>query len=77
MPRHKTYYIAEQIIEMKRKLEMQKQTKEEVMTDTQLLNDLAQAMRDKYQDNAVEALVAALSTVVTEDQLRVLLEANK
>jgi hypothetical protein len=27
MPRHKTYYIAEQIIEMKRKLEMQKQPK--------------------------------------------------
>lgn len=27
MPRHKTYYIAEQIIEMKRKLELQKQPK--------------------------------------------------
>jgi hypothetical protein len=27
MPRHRTYYIAEQIIEMKRKLEMQKQPK--------------------------------------------------
>jgi hypothetical protein len=47
------------------------------MTDALLLNDLAQAMRDKYQDNAVEALVGALSTVVTEDQLKVLLEANK
>jgi hypothetical protein len=47
------------------------------MTDALLLNDLAQAMRDKYQDNAVEALVAALSTVVTEEQLKVLLEANK
>jgi hypothetical protein len=47
------------------------------MTDALLLNDLAQAMRDKYQDNAVEALVGALSTVVTEEQLRVLLEENK
>jgi hypothetical protein len=46
-------------------------------TDALLLNDLAQAMRDKYQDNAVEALVGALSTVVTEEQLRVLLEENK
>jgi hypothetical protein len=51
--------------------------KEEVMSNALLLNDLAQAMRDKYQDNAVEALVGALSTVVTEEQLRVLLEANK
>jgi hypothetical protein len=47
------------------------------MTDALLLNDLAQAMRNKYQDNAVEALVAALSTVVTEEQLKVLLEANR
>ena len=47
------------------------------MTDALLLNDLAQVMRDKYQDNAVEALVGALSTVVTEEQLKVLLEANK
>jgi hypothetical protein len=47
------------------------------MSNAVLLNDLAQAMRDKYQDNAVEALVGALSTVVTEEQLRVLLEENK
>ena len=47
------------------------------MSNAVLLNDLAQAMRNRYEDNAVEALVGALASVVTDEQLKVLLEATK
>jgi hypothetical protein len=38
------------------------------------LNELVGLMRDKWQDNAVEALVGLLSTVVSEKQLQVLID---
>lgn len=38
------------------------------------LNELVGLMRDKWQDNAVEAFAGLLSTVVTEKQLQVLID---
>ena len=38
------------------------------------LNELVGLMRDKWQDNAVEALAGLLSTVVSEKQLQVLID---
>ena len=37
------------------------------------LNELVALMRDKWQDNAVEAFAGLLSTVVSEKQLQVLI----
>jgi hypothetical protein len=38
---------------------------------------LALAMREKWQENAVEALVGALSSVTTEGQLEALIKAQR
>jgi hypothetical protein len=46
------------------------------MSNAQLCNTLAIVMREKYKDNAVEALVGALSSVVTDEQLQTLIKAN-
>ena len=45
------------------------------MTHAELLNDITKLARQNWGDNAVEALVGLLSTVVTDAQLRVLVEA--
>ncbi len=45
------------------------------MTHAELLNDITKLARHNFGDNAVEALVGLLSTVVTDAQLRVLVEA--
>jgi hypothetical protein len=38
------------------------------------LNTLVGLMKDKWGDNAVEALAGLLSTVVTDNQLKVLID---
>jgi hypothetical protein len=38
------------------------------------LNELVGLMRDKWQDNAVEAFAGLLSTFVSEKQLQVLID---
>jgi len=40
-------------------------------------NELARLMRSRYGENAVEALVGALSSVVTPDQLDALIAGLK
>ena len=40
-------------------------------------NELAQLMRARYGSNAVEALVGALSSVITPEQLDVLIASLK
>ena len=40
-----------------------------------LLNRLSKAAKKRYGDNAADALVGALSTVVTKEQLQVLCDA--
>jgi len=45
------------------------------MTHAELLNEISKLARQNWGDNAVEALVGLLSTVVTDAQLRVLVEA--
>lgn len=47
------------------------------MTREQLEVALAESVRDKWGDNAVEYLVGALSSVITTEQLTVLVESNK
>ena len=47
------------------------------MKRIELENSLSKVMRDKWGDNAVEALVGALSSITTEEQLKVLIEGNK
>ena len=39
------------------------------------LNTLVYLMRDKYEDNAVEAMAGLLSTLITDDQLKVLIDS--
>jgi hypothetical protein len=43
------------------------------MTHAELLNEMTKLARQNFGDNAVEALVGLLSTVVTDAQLRALL----
>jgi hypothetical protein len=38
------------------------------------LNELVDLMRNKWQDNAVEAFAGLLSTLVTQKQLQVLID---
>jgi hypothetical protein len=45
------------------------------MTHAELLNNITKSARHNFGDNAVEALVGLLSTVVTDAQLRALLES--
>ena len=42
-------------------------------SDAELLNELCDVARNTFDDNAVEALVGALSTVATTKQLEALL----
>ena len=42
-------------------------------SDAELLNELCDVARNTFNENAVEALVGALSTVVTTKQLEALL----
>lgn len=43
------------------------------MSDVELLNELNRLVRDRFGDNAVEALIGVLSTLVSEKQLKVLI----
>ena len=45
------------------------------MTHAELLNEITKSARHNFGDNAVEALVGLLSTVVTDAQLQALFEA--
>ena len=45
------------------------------MRHAELLNEVSKLARHNFGDNAVEALVGALSTVVTNAQLQALIEA--
>ena len=45
------------------------------MTHAELLNDITKLARQNFGDNAVDALVGLLSTVVTDAQLSALVEA--
>ena len=45
------------------------------MTQAELLNNITKLARQNFGDNAVEALVGLLSTVVTDAQLLALFEA--
>jgi hypothetical protein len=47
------------------------------MSNAELCNELSRTARATFGDTAVEALVGALSTVVTDEQLKVLIEAWK
>ena len=46
-------------------------------SDAELLNELCEVSRNAFDDNAVEALVGALSTVITTKQLEALITAWK
>jgi hypothetical protein len=48
-----------------------------VVKESDQLNELVGLMRDKWQDNAVEAFAGLLSTVVTQKQLQVLIDDLK
>ena len=40
----------------------------------ELLNRYAQLVRERWADNAVEALIGVISTVISERQLEILIE---
>lgn len=46
------------------------------MTDisAELINQYAKLVRERWADNAVEALIGVLSTVISERQIEVLIE---
>jgi hypothetical protein len=46
------------------------------MIQSELETRLADVVRSKYGDNGIEFLVGAISSITTEDQLKVLIEAN-
>jgi hypothetical protein len=46
---------------------------ENIKTEVQIINELCKVARQRYGDNAVEALIGALSTVCTTNQLNALL----
>jgi hypothetical protein len=46
------------------------------MIQSELETRLADVVRSKYGDNGIEYLVGAISSITTEDQLKVLIEAN-
>ena len=39
------------------------------------LNTLVYLIKDKYEDNAVEAMAGLLSTLITQSQLKVLIDS--
>jgi len=47
------------------------------MSDAEYLNELNEIIRNRFGDNAVEALIGILSTLVNETQLKVLILALK
>jgi len=47
------------------------------MSEAELLNELNKVVRDRFGDNAVEALIGVLSTLMNEKQLRVLIKNLK
>ncbi len=46
------------------------------MSNAELCNDVARLVRHNFGDNAVEALVGLLSTVVSDAQLQALIKAD-
>ncbi len=48
---------------------------ENIKTKVEVINGLSKAARQRYGDNAVEALVGALSTVCTPNQMQALLNS--
>jgi len=44
---------------------------------SELLNELNTVVRTRFGDNAVEALIGVLSTLVNDDQLKVLIKNLK
>lgn len=40
------------------------------MSEAELLNELSTVVRNRFGDNAVEALIGVLSTLVNENQLK-------
>lgn len=40
----------------------------------ELLNNYARLVRERWEDNAVEALIGVISTVISERQLEILIE---
>jgi hypothetical protein len=53
---------------------LQKKEDKMAVKESDQLNELVDLMRDKWQDNAVEAFAGLLSTVVTQKQLQVLID---
>jgi phosphopantetheine adenylyltransferase len=53
---------------------LQKKEDKMAVKESDQLNELVGLMRDKWQDNAVEAFAGLLSTVVTQKQLQVLID---
>jgi hypothetical protein len=53
---------------------LQKKEDKMALKESDQLNELVGLMRDKWQDNAVEAFAGLLSTVVTQKQLQVLID---
>jgi phosphopantetheine adenylyltransferase len=53
---------------------LQKKEDKMAVKESDQLNELVGLMRDKWQDNAVEAFAGLLSTIVTQKQLQVLID---
>jgi hypothetical protein len=53
---------------------LQKKEDKMAVKESDQLNELVGLMRDKWQDNAVEAFAGLLSTVVSQKQLQVLID---
>jgi phosphopantetheine adenylyltransferase len=53
---------------------LQKKEDKMAVKESDQLNELVSLMRDKWQDNAVEAFAGLLSTVVSQKQLQVLID---
>ena len=47
------------------------------MIQSELETRLADVVRSKYGDNGIEFLVGAIASITTEEQLKVLVEANQ
>jgi len=53
---------------------LQKKEDKMAVKESDQLNELVDLMRNKWQDNAVEAFAGLLSTLVTQKQLQVLID---
>jgi hypothetical protein len=47
------------------------------MIQSELETRLADVVRSRYGDNGIEYLVGAIASITTEEQLKVLVEANQ